>query len=202
MAKSSCGWSPLLVQQRKLKGKKTLGSSLLWWIIKVLGFRGCCMLERVSECSGADCRQFLPGQSDWTTSTRRWSKHDGLESHGQSLITVWSTRTVWNMQPLRRIHFFTLLLVLFFKHYICRVVSGSDCLKHHFLLSIPARRVFDVTLLLSWMQNCSVWMSSSGFCFFLIFFFGIWPSHHPMNFPGCIDNFWLVLELKYGQEGN
>jgi hypothetical protein len=41
-------------------------------------------------------------------------------------------------------------------------------------------------------------MLSFGFCFFLIFFFGIWPSHHPMNLPRCIGNFWLVLECNYG----
>ncbi len=152
-------------KMRKLKGKKTLGSSLFWWLTKVLGFRGCRMLERVSECSGANCRHILPGQGDWTTSTRRWSKQHGLESHGQSLITVWSTRTVWNTQPLRRVLFFTLLLVLFFEHYICRVVSGSDCLNHHFLLSIPAWRLFDVTLLLSRNQSCRTECRLCGFFF-------------------------------------
>ncbi len=109
------------------------------------------------------------GRSDRTTSTRRWSKQHGSEYHGQSLITVWSTRTLWNMQPLPRVLLFTLFLVLFSKHYICRVLSGSDCLSHHFLLPIPARRVFNLTLSLSWKQSCRTECRFCGFFFFWLF---------------------------------
>ncbi len=125
-------------------------------------------MEWVSKCSRADYWQFLPRQSDWITSTRRWSKHRGLKSHGQSLIIIWSTRRLWNTQPLHHVLFFTLLLVLFFKHYICKVVSGSNYFSHHFLLLILARRVFNVTLLLSWKQSHRTKCRLCGF-FFLFF---------------------------------
>jgi hypothetical protein len=42
----------------------------------------------------------------------------------------------------------------------------------------------------------------SEFCYFLIFFFSIGPSHHPVKLPGCIGNFWLVLECNCGQQGH
>lgn len=142
-------------------------------IYQGLGFRGRFLLEPVSECSWADFQQFLYGQSYRTTSTRRWSKQHGSEYHGQSLITVWSTRTLWNTHPLPRVLLFTLLLVLFSKHYICRVISSSDCLSHHFLLPIPARRVFNLTLSLSWKQRCRTECRFCGF-FFLCFSIHVW----------------------------